>query len=265
MTGVWGDDMHRGERYHAGPVRRGTWPAALGAVVLCAAAGTALASPYKIPGMDAASSFEVKLQGEVTASDLETEIEAPVLDITFPLRPGLETSVTFGRGALKELDDPAREGWLDTEVAVKWEVIPLTEGGPGLGVTAEPALIAPTASKGFGDGRWQVEVPLIVGKDIGRVGLRGLVGYAHAFGGGDETQFGAMATCRISDKVEVGVELAGDMPSLDTREYQSLADVGVIWEFAPGIELQGRIGRTLHHAPGEPSATNFALFIEKSF
>jgi hypothetical protein len=237
--------------------------AGLGAGLVMTA--TAHASPFKITGMDAASEFEVKIEGEATVSESETEIEAPVLDVTFPIRPGLETSVTFGRGSLKEGADPAREGWLDTEWAVKWEVVPFREDGAGVAVTTEPALIAPTGSGGLGDRRWQVEIPVVVGKDIGPIGLRGLVGYAHAFGGGDETQFGVLATYRLGDKVKVGVELAGAMPGLNTREYETLVDVGATWEFTPGIELQGRIGRTVHEAPGEEPATNFALFIEKAF
>jgi hypothetical protein len=236
---------------------------ALGAGVLMTA--TAHASPFKITGMDAASEFEVKLEGEATVSESETEIEAPVLDVTFPIRPGLETSVTFGRGSLKEGPDPAREGWLDTEWAVKWEVVPFREDGAGVAVTTEPALIAPTGSAGLSDGRWRVEVPVIVGKDIGPIGLRGLVGYAHAFGGGGETQFGVLATYRLSDKVKVGAEIVGAMPDLNTREYETLFDVGAVWEFMPGVELQGRIGRTIREAPGDEPATNFALFIEKAF
>ena len=88
------------------------------AAALCGlAAGPALASPFKIPSMDAAAEFEVKIEGEATVSELETEIET-ALDVTFPIIKGLETSVTLGRGSLKEGSDPAHEGWLDTEWAV---------------------------------------------------------------------------------------------------------------------------------------------------
>jgi hypothetical protein len=230
------------------------------------AAGPATASPFKITGLDAASTWEIKLVAETEDTASEHEVEAPVLDVTAPIRPGLETSVTFGRGWAKSRGGPLRQGFLDTEWAVKWEVVRMREDASNLALTTEPALFIPTGSRAVADHRWGVEVPLVLGKDYGPVGLRALAGYAHPFGGGhDEALMGALVTYRLTEAFKVGAELSGSMPTVARHDYETAFDVGAIWEFAPGIELQGRIGRSLRCAPGDEPATNFAIYLEKSF
>jgi hypothetical protein len=246
------------------PVRSGA--AALLLLCGCLAAGPAAASPFKITGLDAASNWEIKIIAETEDTASEHEVEAPVLDITAPIRPGLETSVTFGRGWAKSKGGPLRQGFLDTEWAVKWEVVRMQEDASNLAVTTEPALFLPTGSRAVADHRWGVEVPLIFGKDYGPVGLRALVGYAHPFGGGhDEALMGGLVTYRLTEVFKVGAELSGSMPTVARHDYETAFDVGAIWEFAPGIEIQGRIGRTLRRAPGDEPATNFAIYLEKAF
>ena len=221
-------------------------------------AGAACASPFQMPDMHAATSYEIKIQAQYTHTRDGKSIEGPALDITAPLRPGLETSLTFGRGRV------SGQSWgnLDTELAVKWEVIPIGEQDGRLGLTIEPTLVLPTGNRGLGAGERQLVVPVVAGANWGKFGLRGLVGYQHGFRSGDNTaQFGALATYELSDRLSVGLEYAGQASMRQPHDYESSADAGFKYALTPKIELQGRIGHTLH-TPGNAGATQTAVFLE---
>jgi hypothetical protein len=234
-------------------------PSKLAAASLCSAlAGAAGASPYQMPDMHAAAAFEVKLQAQYTVAGKDKAIEGPALDFTAPLRPGLETSVTFGRGRV------SRQGWgnLDTEFAVKWEAIPIGEEDGHLGITIEPALLMPTGKTGLSAGEHQLALPVVGGANWGKFGLRGMLGWQHAFKSGhNAAQVGALATCDVTDRFSVGLEYAGESSMTRPRRYGSTADVGFTFALTPKIELQGRIGHTLRSID-DTGARQAALFLE---
>lgn len=232
-----------------------------------AVAGGAQASPFEVPDLDAADAWELKVEGSMSKSDSERFVEAPVLDITAPIRPGLETSVTFGRGSLKVDGEGTKTGALDTEWAVKWEITSAADADKRISFTTEPAVIAPTGAHGLSDDTWRVEVPLIAGRDFGPVGLRAMVGYGQSLEGSPDVEipFGVLATYAVREGLEFGVELAGDTPAAEMGRYEAIVDVGFKWEFAKGLELQGRLGRTIRSRPGDEPATEVAFFIEKAF
>jgi hypothetical protein len=231
----------------------------LAAAVLCSVlAGAAGASPFQMPDMHAATNYEIKVQAQYTKARDGKTVEGPALDITAPLRPGLETSVTFGRGRI------SGETWgnLDTELAVKWEAIPIGEEDGHVGITVEPAVILPTGNRGLGADEHQLAVPIIAGANWGAFGLRGLLGYQHGFKSNDNAvQFGALATYEVTDRFSVGLEYAGESSTRRPHDYESSADVGFTFALTPKVELQGRVGHTLH-APSNASATQLALFLE---
>ncbi len=68
-----------------------------------------LASPYHTTGLDAADSFEFKIASEYESAGDDREIEGPALNVTIPVKPGIETSVTFGTGRAKEAGIPLSE------------------------------------------------------------------------------------------------------------------------------------------------------------
>lgn len=233
-----------------------------GSLPLLTAFGTADASPYKITGLDAADAWEVKLISKQAHEGDEHLLETPVLDFTAPLAPGLETSLTFGRGRLHADAEPARWGWLDTELALKWEIVPLREDG-SIAFTTEPAIIAPTGSHGLSDDEWQVEVPLVIGWNRGPLRLRGLVGYGHSLQSeDDEISWGGLVEYKFTERFSLGAEVVNDMPSNDTGSWKSFGDLGFKFELLHDVELQGRIGRTLHTAGDDPRATEGALYLE---
>ena len=222
---------------------------------------TATASPYKITGLHAADTFEIKLETKIESKDGESVLEGPAIDLTAPIARGLEASFTFGPGRLKERGQAARWGVIDTEVAVKWEMLPQPEAG-GFGLTIEPAAIAPTGSNGLGGGEWRVEVPLILGWARGPVQVRGQLGYERGLKTGeDEVSFGVVTEYDLSDTLSVGAEVVGGTPSLAVRDYEAQANLGFKLKVASKVELQGRIGRSLRNDDHVPE-TNVGVFLE---
>ncbi|MFC3051587.1 transporter [Kordiimonas pumila] len=228
------------------------------------AASPAAASPYHTTGLDAADRPEIKILSEYESAGDDWSLEGPAIDATLPIVPGLETSVTFGKGWLKEDGLPSESGWLDTEIALKWEVIRVPEEG-GFGLTTEPALFAPTGTHGIGSNEWQLEIPVILGWEQGRTSLRTFVAYATSLESHeDELGFGAVAEYDVTESLSLGVEVSGDVPLAYETGYALEGDVGFTWDMGNDLELQGRISHSLHTEDGI-SVIGAALFLEKAF
>lgn len=234
---------------------------ALASVLSCLALGAAHASPYRITGLDAADHWEVKTIAKDTVEGDERVIEAPLIDFTAPLAPGLETSVTFGTGQL-HADGESHSGAVDTELALKWEMVPIGADGT-LGVTVEPALIVPTGSAGLSDEAWFAELPLVIGWNHGLLRLRGLVGYGHSLENDeDEISLGGLVEYQALPGLSLGLEVVNTAPSDDPeRRWKSMVDVGFKYELSPTVELQGRLGRSARSA-GDPRQTQGAIYVE---
>lgn len=222
---------------------------------------TAQASPYHITGLDAADHWEIKTIAKGSEKGDESVLEAPLIDITAPLAPGLETSVTFGRGRLHTDGEAARSGAVDTEWAVKWEMVPIGDDGT-IGLTIEPALIAPTGSRYLTDGSWSAELPLVIGWNHGPLRLRGLVGYGRSLEvDDDEISVGGLVECKVLPTLSLGLEAVNTAPSDDLNHRKTIVDVGFKYELTPAVELQGRLGRSAHTA-GDPQVTEGAVYVE---
>jgi hypothetical protein len=226
------------------------------------ALSTAQASPYHITGLDAADHWEIKTIAKDSVEGDERVLEAPLIDLTAPLAPGLETSVTFGRGQLHVAGEAARSGAVDTELAVKWEMVPIGDDGT-IGLTVEPALIAPTGSTGLSDGTWSAEVPLVIGVNRGPLRFRGLVGYGRSLeNDDDEISLGGLVEYKVLPTLSIGLEEVNTAPSNDLdHSWKSMVDVGFKYELTPAVELQGRLGRSAHTA-GDPQETEGAIYVE---
>lgn len=82
-------------------------------LIITAVSTPVLGAPFRTPDLDAASTWEIKpsYQWASNGFDSETGFE---MDITVPIRPGLETSVTFGSGTFKA---PARKRYQARSIA----------------------------------------------------------------------------------------------------------------------------------------------------
>jgi hypothetical protein len=66
----------------------------------------------------------------------------------------------------------------------------------------------------------------------------------------------------LAENFSMGVEAGRDAPVEDFGESEVSYGVGAKWEFAPGYELQARVGRVHEH--GE-DGTEVAVFLERAF
>lgn len=220
------------------------------------------ASPFHIPDADAASEWELKVFGEYETLAGETLRQAPVIDLTAPIRPGLETSVTFGWARL-ETDETSADGFLDFEWAVKAELARQASGA-WASIAIEPAIFAPTGTNGLSAHAWAAEFPVIVSKEFGAIEIRGLASYAHVFADGedDEIELALLASVSLADTFSVGVEAGREAAFEDFSEAEMFYDIGAKWEFTPGYELQARVG---HLHEGADDGREFAIFLERAF
>jgi hypothetical protein len=222
----------------------------------------AFASPFHIPDPDAADVWELKVSAEFETFSDEQVRESPVFDITAPVRPGLETSVTFGWAEVDE-DGAVTDGFLDFEWAAKAELARQSRGA-WASIAIEPALFAPTGTNGLSAHAWAAEFPIIVSHEFGAVELRGLASYAHLFADDeeDELELGVLASLTLTDTFSVGVEAGRNSAIEAFDEAETSYGVGAKWEFAPDYELQARIGAV--REDGE-TGSEAAIFLERAF
>jgi len=222
-----------------------------------------LGAPFRTPDLDAARTWEIKPSYR-WASDGFNRETGYEMDITAPIRPGLETSITFGSGTFKAQGEKAVSGAVDSEWAVKWEIRPAGEGD-GFGITTEPTLIIPTGSAGFTDDQWALEVPVIFGWNRGRYSYQAMVSYGQGFDdAAGEIGANGLIMWKATDTLKLGVELATAAPSDHPGAYESELNLGFKWEFVEGLELKARIGQSLHREEGGHE-TSGAFYLEKAF
>ena len=233
-------------------------------LALAMAAGPAGASPYHVTGLDAADSWEVKLIGTYDDDPFSHETGGAI-DITAPLAAGLETSVAMGKARVAQNGRPAFSGWSDTEVAVKWEVLPMAQDG-GFAVTTEPALFVPSSSHGVDEHEWRIELPVVLGYRTGPVELRGLIGYARSLESrADEMSYGLVAEYDLTGNLSIGAELAGHTdPGAFVHAAELEADIGFTYALASKVELQGRFGQSLRD-DDHAHENHAALYLEVAF
>lgn len=233
------------------------------ACMLLAASGVE-ASPFETLDAEAAQSWEVKLLTEARFTPAGREVFGPALDLTAPLAPGLESSVTFGRVWARE-GGRVLSGFGDIEMAVKAELARQKANGSGFALAVEPALLAPTGVDGLSNDAWRLSLPIVVGRDVGRWSLRAMAAYARNLNGSadQEASFSALATRKVFDRLTLGGELVWELAA---EEGQALgANLGFSWEAAEGVEVQARLGRTLVTSIGRQPATSLGVFVARTF
>jgi hypothetical protein len=230
-------------------------------VLTLATASVASASPYNVPDIDVADSWEINVSGKYESSPGAEMREARVFGITAPLREGLETSVTFGWGRAKE-GGVSLAGPLDLEWAVEAEILHQANNGAA-SLSLEPALLAPAGTGGLSEHAWSVALPIVLSRQIGPLQLSGLISYAHIFGrGADEVGLGILASYALSAVFSVGVEASRSGLSDDFEETEHGYGVGAVWEVSPGYELQLRLGYSREEGGNEDEAH---LALERAF
>jgi hypothetical protein len=224
----------------------------------------ALASSFVVPEMDADDAFAVRVAAEHSRSSAGHEWAVPNVELIAPLATGVEGAVSIGRGHVHESGARAFDGLTDLEVELKWELLPVPDGG-GFGITVAPALLVPLGNRDVTENDWRIELPVVFGWRQGPLTFHAMTGYSASLSDrGDAILFGTLITYDLGERLTLGVELVGSAPISDLDDYEAELGAGVEYEVAEGWALQGRVGRIVR-LEGEPNSTNFMLAIEKAF
>ena len=227
-------------------------------------AANAHASPFEVGGLDASNQYELKILTEIETSGSETILEGPAFDTTIPIARGLEASVTGGMGRLTLNGQKGTTGVLDTEIAMKYELISVPGSG-GFGLTIEPALFLPTGTNGLSEDEWRLAVPMIAGIVRGRWEARAQISYELGFESDEaEFGFGFLIQRQLTDRLALGTELVGSTPSIAFDETDFGANIGFALALSNALELQGRFGHSIGRNDGE-AITNGGMFLKMAF
>jgi hypothetical protein len=125
-------------------------------------------------------------------------------------------------------------------------------------------LTAPTGTGGLSGDAWAVELPVIASRDFGAVELRGFASYTHVFANDAESElgFGVLASVSLAETFSIGVEMGRGATTEDFDAGEVWHGVGAQWEFAPGYELQARVGRVRE---GGEDGSEAAIFLQRAF
>ena len=140
-------------------------------------------------------------------------------------------------------------GYGDTEFKIKWRFLDESSKGahPAFGIA--PKVFIPTAesSRGLSDGVWRFQFPLQFGKMIGHWYYFGEAGYQWAFDRvASDSVFGGMGTVYLlTEKLTLGTELFGSVPTDNRSNWQLLTTLGAIYTFSSHWQLKASISHTL--------------------
>lgn len=172
-----------------------------------------------------------------------------VLDWNYAVVPSVRLNLTtyakhvWPQGGLHEF------GYGDTEFKVKWRFLDEDVKGtrPALGIA--PKVFIPTADdkRGLGDGVWRFQLPLLLGKTVGRWYHFAEAGYQWAFDPSvsDVVYGGAGTLYSFTDHFALGTELFSTVPTKDGSSWQLLATLGAVYTFNEHWTIKGSVSHTL--------------------
>jgi hypothetical protein len=184
------------------------------------------------------------------------------LDLAIPLAPRWEMTIVPRMAVVSDGDRRAM-GVGDTEIAVKYLVLPETNALPAIAI--EPNLTIPTGGRRLGDGQVAIEVPVLISKAFGAWRVSGQVGYARdGFDGrADHAPVSLLLERTIAKNFSLGVEIANDLPMRRPSRGSAQVNLGGSWAIRDGLVFEAALGHRLASA-SEPADLHscFALAIE---
>ncbi len=184
--------------------------------------------------------------------------EGPVLDVNYGIGDRVHLNYELPYVQLSEDGSPRQTGLGNSAFGVKWRF--LDGGEQGLSVSVFPKVEfnnpgSSAADRGLVEHGTNFRLPLQFQHTVGPLILVGKIG--REFGaGGDSWAFGVSAGRRVTEKVEVGVELAG-AASVGLHRSQLAANLGVTVDVSEHCTLMLSLGRELHNHD-EPRASLLA-------
>lgn len=184
--------------------------------------------------------------------------EGPVLDVNYGVGDRVHLNYELPYRHLSEDGSPAQRGLGDSAFGVKWRF--LDDGEQGLSVSIFPKVEfnnpgSSAADRGLVEPGTHYQLPLLFQRTVGPLTLVGKIG--REFGaGGDSWSYGVSAGHHVTDKVEVGVELAGGA-AVGFHRSQLATNFGLTVDVSQSCTLMFSLGRELHNHD-EPRASLLA-------
>ena len=184
--------------------------------------------------------------------------EGPVLDVNYGLGDRVHLNYELPYRQLSEDGVPAQSGPGNSAFGVKWRFFDAGERGLSVAVFPKVEFNNPgssAADRGLVERGTHYLLPLLFQRAVGPLILVGKIG--REFGaGGDSWAYGVSAGHQVTDKMEVGVELAGGA-GVGFHRSQLATNLGATVEVNQRCTLMFSVGRELHnHA--EPRASLLA-------
>ena len=184
--------------------------------------------------------------------------EGPVLDVNYGLGDRMHLNYELPWLRLSEDGSPGRSSLGNSALGVKWRFF---DGGEkGLSVSVFPKVEFNTpgssaADRGLVEHGTRYKLPLQFQRIVGPLTMVGKIG--RVFGAGrDSWAYGLSAGHRVTDKVEVGVELAGGA-LVGFHRSQLATNFGLTVDVSDSCTLLLSVGRDLHNHD-EPRASLLA-------
>jgi hypothetical protein len=157
---------------------------------------------------------------------------------------------------------PVVTGFGNVEIAAKYKF--LHQEDVGLDVAIFPRLIVPTRSDpALGEGRPSLFIPIFAQKDFGDWSIFGGGGCTLASGRSapDFCQMGLTVTRRVTDSLQLGVELYHQTPDVKGARHMTGIGVGAIYDINPHYHLMASAGPGIQNADATNEATWYAALL----
>ncbi|MDE2026982.1 MAG: PepSY domain-containing protein [Candidatus Omnitrophica bacterium] len=200
------------------------------------------------PGF-ALKGWEIKYES-IYENDVGKDIlTAPVVDLNYTIVEHFKLNLTLAEKTLFTDKEDSHSGMADTDFKFKWRFVDEKPDGWWPAMSMAPDVTFPTADKkyGLGDELWRFRIPFQFGKTFGKFYTYTEIGHQFVFDKATSDQFlyGYAIQYQLTNKLNIGVEINGNVPYKDSQNYTQIGNIGACYVFNDHWQVQASIGRTL--------------------
>jgi hypothetical protein len=237
----------------------------LAVLALCCCAAARAGPPFVTddPEPVALHHAEINLAFQQTRSDAQRSGTLSA-DMNFGCAQELQCHVAISAAFASSSGAGLYSGLGDVELGVKYRF--LNQGDRGLMAAVYPTVFLPTgaASRGLGNGRAQVLLPVWLQKSLGRWTWDAGVSYLYnpAPDARSSWYVGLLSQRAVNDRLKIGAELFHRTPVADNAPATSGFNVGAVVKLSESGNLLVSIGRGLQAASANRSSVYLAYQLE---
>ena len=243
---------------------------AFAAIILLNSHSAWAGSPFLTddPGF-APKGWEIKYEA-IYENDVGKDVlTAPVVDINYTIVEHFKLNLTLAEKTSFVDKEKPHSGIADTDFKFKWRFVDEKSDSWLPAMSTAPDITFPTADKkyGLGDELWRFRIPFQFGKTFGRFYTYTEIGHQFVFDKATSDQFlyGYAIQYQLTNKLNIGVEINGNVPYEDSRNYTQIGNIGLSYVFNDHWQIQASIGRTLRDEHlGGPRVLS-QVFIQSNF